>query len=83
VLDRQQERLAEHLGDGYRVIRGVAGSGKTLVLTHRARFITAHFPGMQVLLLCYNLVLSKASSPTSETSRASPSTTSTRWRFRS
>ena len=37
VMDREQERVAEHLGAGYRVLRGVAGSGKTLVLAHRAR----------------------------------------------
>lgn len=60
VLDREQERLARHLGSGYRVIRGVAGSGKTLVLTYRAKYFAEHFPNRRVLLLCYNVVLSKA-----------------------
>ncbi len=60
VLDRQQERVARDLGSGYRVIRGVAGSGKTLVLTFRARFIAENFPNMRVLLACYNVVLSEA-----------------------
>lgn len=59
VMDRQQERLAEHLGPGYRRIRGVAGSGKTLVLLHRARFIADHF-NRRVLLLCFNRALSLA-----------------------
>lgn len=59
VMDRQQERLAEHLGTGYRRIRGVAGSGKTLVLLHRARFIADHF-NRRVLLLCFNRALSLA-----------------------
>lgn len=54
VLDRRQERLAMSLGPGYRIIRGVAGSGKTLVLTYRARYIAEHFPSARVLLLCYN-----------------------------
>lgn len=54
VLDRRQERLAMSLGPGYRVIRGVAGSGKTLVLTYRAGYIAEHFPSARVLLLCYN-----------------------------
>ncbi len=60
VMDRQQERLAEYLGPGYRRIRGVAGSGKTLVLLHRARFIADYFPQYRVLLLCFNKALSMA-----------------------
>lgn len=60
VLDREQENLARHLGDGYRVIRGVAGSGKTLVLTFRARFLAEHFPNMRILLTCFNVVLARA-----------------------
>src|SRR5690606_35801519 len=60
VLDRQQERLAHHLGDGYRVIRGVAGSGKTLVLTFRAKHLARAQPHKRFLVTCYNVVLSKA-----------------------
>ncbi len=60
VLDLAQERLAEHLGPGYRLIRGVAGSGKTLVLTHRARFIGQNMPRWRILLACYNKVLAQA-----------------------
>lgn len=54
VLDREQERLARHLGDGYRVIKGVAGSGKTLVLTFRSRFLATGLPHDRILLACYN-----------------------------
>lgn len=60
VLDLAQERLAEHLGPGYRLIRGVAGSGKTLVLTHRARFIGQFMPDRRILLVCYNIALAQA-----------------------
>ncbi len=60
VLDLAQERLAEHLGPGYRLIRGVAGSGKTLVLTHRARFIGQYFRQWRILLACFNRVLAQA-----------------------
>ncbi|MCY4257487.1 MAG: AAA family ATPase [bacterium] len=60
VLDLAQERLAEHLGPGYRLIRGVAGSGKTLVLTHRARFIGQNMPRWRILLACFNKVLAQA-----------------------
>lgn len=35
VLDMQQEQLARNLGNGHRVIHGVAGSGKTLILGYR------------------------------------------------
>lgn len=60
VLDRQQERLAHHLGEGYRVIRGVAGSGKTLILTFRAKWYAENFPNRKVLLTCFNVPLMKA-----------------------
>lgn len=60
TLDREQERMARHLGAGYRVIRGVAGSGKTLVLTHRARHIARHFPDWRILFTCFNRPLSSA-----------------------
>ena len=35
VLDLEQETLARNLGSGHRVIHGVAGSGKTLILGYR------------------------------------------------
>lgn len=60
VLDRDQERLAHHMAGGYRVIRGVAGSGKTLVLTFRARHLARAQPTKRFLITCYNVVLSKA-----------------------
>ena len=60
TLDRRQERLAHSLGPGYRLIRGVAGSGKTLVLTYRARHMARHFPHWRILLLCFNKPLSLA-----------------------
>jgi len=60
ALDRRQERLARHLGGGYRLIRGVAGSGKTLILTHRAKHFGKHFPDWRIMLLCFNRALSVA-----------------------
>ncbi|MDE0604810.1 MAG: ATP-binding domain-containing protein [bacterium] len=60
VLDLAQERLAEHLGPGYRLIRGVAGSGKTLVLTHRARYVGENMPRWRILLVCFNVALAQA-----------------------
>ena len=55
VMDLQQEQLARSLGDGHRVIHGVAGSGKTMVLGYRAEYLArAHSAGKPVLVLCYN-----------------------------
>jgi UvrD-like helicase family protein/AAA domain-containing protein len=53
VLDRQQEAIAMSLGTGHRVIRGVAGSGKTLILVYRARFLARLFPRQRFLITCY------------------------------
>ena len=60
VMDREQERVAEHMGWGYRILRGVAGSGKTLVLTHRTRYLHRILPNWRILLLCYNRLLANA-----------------------
>lgn len=60
AMDREQERVAEHLGPGYRVLKGVAGSGKTLMLAHRARHLHTIFPQWRILLVCYNRVLARA-----------------------
>jgi hypothetical protein len=52
VMDMQQELLARSLGEGHRIVRGVAGSGKTLILAFRAEYI-ARAASRPVLLLCY------------------------------
>ena len=39
VMDIQQEQLARSLGEGHRVIHGVAGSGKTLIFGYRAEHL--------------------------------------------
>ena len=55
VMDLQQEQLARSLGDGHRVIHGVAGSGKTMILGYRAEYLArAHATGKPILVLCYN-----------------------------
>jgi Nuclease-related domain/UvrD-like helicase C-terminal domain/AAA domain len=56
VLDIQQEQLARSLGDGHRVIHGVAGSGKTMILGYRAEYLAkAHTPASKpILILCFN-----------------------------
>ena len=56
VMDIQQEQLARSLGDGHRVIHGVAGSGKTMILGYRAEYLAQAqtTTGKPVLVLCYN-----------------------------
>ncbi len=56
ILDIQQEQLARSLGEGHRVIHGVAGSGKTLILGYRC----VHLAGTlrkPILVLCFNITL--------------------------
>jgi superfamily I DNA and RNA helicase len=53
VMDRKQEKAARSIGSGHRVIRGVAGSGKTLVLVHRARLLSQMLPNRRVLVTCF------------------------------
>lgn len=59
VMDLQQEQLARSLGDGHRVIHGVAGSGKTLILGCRAEQLAA-ICKKPVLVLCYNKTLARS-----------------------
>ncbi len=55
VMDLQQEQLARSLGDGHRVIHGVAGSGKTMILGYRAEYLAKALENAKpILVLCYN-----------------------------
>lgn len=58
VMDAQQEQLARSLGDGHRVIHGVAGSGKTMILGYRAEYL-ARASAKPVLVLCFSEPLAK------------------------
>jgi hypothetical protein len=53
VMDLQQEQLARSLGEGHRIIHGVAGSGKTLILGYRAEYL-AKLCQRPIAILCYN-----------------------------
>ena len=66
VMDLQQEQLARSLGEGHRVIHGVAGSGKTLILGYRAEHL-AKICARPILVLCYNRTLDKRLSRTMAT----------------
>lgn len=57
VLDRYQEKIALSLGSGHRIVKGTAGSGKTLLLAYRAVTLKKFMPNWKVLILCYNITL--------------------------
>ncbi|WLR51876.1 3'-5' exonuclease [Bacillus tianshenii] len=59
TMDLHQENLAKQLGDKNRLIRGVAGSGKTLILASRAKMLNKQHPDWKVLVLCYNISLAQ------------------------
>ena len=55
VMNLQQEQLAPSLGDVHRVIHGVAGSGKTMILGYRAEQLAKSVATAKpILVLCYN-----------------------------
>lgn len=56
VMDLHQEQLARSMGDGHRVIHGVAGSGKTLILGYRCLHL-AQAISKPILVLCFNITL--------------------------
>jgi hypothetical protein len=53
VMDLAQEEIARNLGDGHRVIHGVAGSGKTLILACRCQHL-ARTLQKPILVLVFN-----------------------------
>jgi hypothetical protein len=57
VMDKRQESLAKTMGAGHRVVRGVAGSGKTLILAYRAKLFAEIYPQQKFLLTCYTRTL--------------------------
>ncbi|MFO1003037.1 MAG: 3'-5' exonuclease [Planctomycetaceae bacterium] len=57
ALDLRQERNARTLGEGHRIIYGIAGSGKTVLLIARAKLISEQNPQSRILVLCYNVTL--------------------------
>jgi hypothetical protein len=58
ILDRKQENNARRIGEGHRIIYGVAGSGKTVILISRSKWLHDENSAAKILLLCYNVVLS-------------------------
>jgi len=53
-FDIEQEKFARQLGDGHRVIRGVAGSGKTQIIAYRCEYLVAA-SSKPILILYFNI----------------------------
>lgn len=57
ILDETQEQVAKKIGDGHRIVRGVAGSGKSLVLCAKIKMLLKEKPNWNILLTCFNISL--------------------------
>ena len=57
TLDARQESFAKKIGDGHRIFFGVSGSGKTLLLISRAKYLINKNPEAKILILCFNICL--------------------------
>ncbi|TFG18754.1 MAG: hypothetical protein EU530_08245 [Promethearchaeota archaeon] len=59
LLDDKQNSYAHSLNSGHRLVFGCAGSGKTVILIARARYIAQNNPNSKILVLCFNKLLSQ------------------------
>ncbi len=57
ILDLEQEKEARRIGSGHRLLWGVAGSGKTVLLISRAKYLAQENPEARILVTCYNITL--------------------------
>lgn len=57
ILDKQQEITARSIGPGHRILKGVAGSGKSLVAVYRAKHLAKYNPNWKILVVCFNISL--------------------------
>ncbi len=53
-LDLQQEKIAKQIPPGMQRIRGIAGSGKTILLCQKAALMTVKYPEWQIALVFFS-----------------------------
>ncbi|MFP2507080.1 3'-5' exonuclease [Buttiauxella gaviniae] len=56
VMSIHQEDLARSMGNGHRIIHGVAGSGKTVILLYRCLYLAEELT-TPILVVCFNVTL--------------------------
>ncbi len=56
-LTQQQKRLIEHMPNSWRRVKGVAGSGKTLVIAQKA--VNIAIANKKALIICFNKTLKR------------------------
>ncbi len=54
LLTDEATKVAEAENFTVRLVRGVAGSGKTLVLARRAQYLAQHYPKSRILVMAFN-----------------------------
>jgi len=54
ILDITQEQMAKKVDSGHTIVRGIAGSGKSLVLCAKAKIIAETHPDWRTLIVCFN-----------------------------
>ena len=54
ILDITQEQMAKKADSGHTIVRGIAGSGKSLVLCAKAKIIAETHPNWKTLVMCFN-----------------------------
>lgn len=61
AIDLEQEQIAKGLGEGPRLLRGPAGTGKTVIMLIRAKLMASNAEhngkSMKVLVVCWNISL--------------------------
>lgn len=53
-LDLQQEKIAKQIPNGMQRIRGIAGSGKTVILCQKAALMSIKYPEWQIALVFFS-----------------------------
>lgn len=57
VLDREQEKIAHSPCEGIQIVRGVPGSGKTVILISRAIYLAKLYPDAKIKILSFTRTL--------------------------
>ena len=57
IVGTEHERIARSIGPGRSMLRGAAGTGKTMAICARARLLRERHPAWRILVLCFNTSL--------------------------